>query len=94
MEPIDIINQISAYFGLNVVSLVGIAVGITTVVNFLKSTSPFNTFVTGRNIPYVTGGLSLIVSGFTFWGNWMQFFDLKGADFFILSTSHCFVSNN
>src|SRR3990167_3904090 len=69
---IDIINQISAYFGLKVESLLAMAVGITVVVNYFKASAPFNKWVTGDTIPYVTGILALITSSVTFWDNRLQ----------------------
>ncbi len=69
---IDILGAISGYFGLDITSLLGIAVGITIVVNFLKATPPFNNWIQGNVIPIITFILSLLVSAFVFWGLWVQ----------------------
>ena len=71
MEIINIITTIAEYFGLDIVSLMSMAVGITVLVNFLKATPPFSTFVSGAIIPVITFALAFVVSGVSLWGNWL-----------------------
>ena len=72
MELLDIIQQVSEFLGLDFGSLLGTATGITVVVNFFKATSPFNKFVNNSKVPYIVSGLALLVSGVSYWGEWLQ----------------------
>lgn len=69
---VDILAIISAYFGLDITSILAIAVAITVVVNYLKVTPPFSSFVKGNVIPIVTFILAFAVSAVTLWGNVIQ----------------------
>lgn len=72
MDIVNILQNISGFFGLDWGSLVTIAISVTVVVNFLKATKPFANFVQGGSIPYVTAVLSLAVCAVTMWGAWLS----------------------
>jgi len=74
MEVIDVLQKISAYLGLDFGSLTAIAISVTVVVNFFKSTKPFSNLINGNVVPYFTALLSLGVSAVTMWGNWVSMF--------------------
>lgn len=71
MEIINIITTIAEYFGLDILSLMSMALGITVLVNFLKATPPFSSFVEGSVVPVATFALAFIVSAVSLWGNWL-----------------------
>ena len=72
MDIINVLQSVSNFFGLDFATLTTIAISITVAVNFLKSTKPFSKFVGGNIIPYVTFALSLVISAFTMWGDWLH----------------------
>ena len=68
MDILSIIQAISDFLGLDFASLLASAAAITVLINFLKSTAPFKDWVTGSRIPYITGGIAVIISLVTLWG--------------------------
>lgn len=71
LEPLQIFQAIADYLGLDFGSLLLAASGVTVLVNFLKATPPFSSWVQGNVIIFITFILSFVVSAVTYWSNFL-----------------------
>ena len=72
MDILQVLEQIANYFNLSWSNILTLSAYIVIVVNFFKATKPFSDFFYGERITILVVALSLIVSLFSFWGDWLH----------------------